>query len=93
MKSLLWSKSFLRAYKRTVLQHPEIRTKIKSILEQLADDPFHPNLRSHKLKGELAGSWACSIDYDYRIIFEFVKSTDSEEEILLITMGSHEEVY
>jgi mRNA-degrading endonuclease YafQ of YafQ-DinJ toxin-antitoxin module len=57
-------------------------------------DPFHPSLHSHKLKGELAGAWACSVDYENRILFEFVQNPESgEEEILLLTMGSHDEVY
>ena len=32
--------------------------------------------------------------YDNRILFEFVQNPESgEEEILLLTMGTHEEVY
>jgi mRNA-degrading endonuclease YafQ of YafQ-DinJ toxin-antitoxin module len=51
-------------------------------------------LHSHKLKGELAGAWACTVDYDKRILFEFSQKPESgEEEILLLTMGTHDEVY
>lgn len=51
-------------------------------------------LHSHKLKGELAGAWACTVDYDNRILFEFAQNPESgEEEILLLTMGTHDEVY
>lgn len=60
----------------------------------LQNDPFHNSLKTHKLKGVLDGSWACSVDYDLRIIFDFVKNPDTKEtEILLIDIGSHEEVY
>lgn len=59
-----------------------------------AEDPFHPTLQSHKLKGKLAGTWACTLDYNNRIIFEFVQNPESgEEEILLLTMGTHDKVY
>lgn len=47
-----------------------------------------------KLTGDLSGIWSCSIDYDYRILFEFVTDPEDEEEaILLLQMGSHDEVY
>ena len=58
------------------------------------EDPFHPTLHTHKLKGELAGAWACTVEYDNRIIFELVSNPQTgEEEILLTTMGTHDEVY
>jgi mRNA-degrading endonuclease YafQ of YafQ-DinJ toxin-antitoxin module len=68
--------------------------RIERTLKQLAEDPFHPTLHSHKLKGELAGAWACTVDYDNRVLFEFVRNPESgEEEILLLTIGTHDEVY
>jgi len=48
-------------------------------------------LHTHKLKGELSGVWACTVDYDNRILFELVKNSE-EEEIFLLTLGSHDEV-
>jgi mRNA-degrading endonuclease YafQ of YafQ-DinJ toxin-antitoxin module len=63
-------------------------------LQLLAEDPFHPALHSHKLKGELSGAWACAVDYDNRILYEFVRNPESgEEEILLLAIGTHDEVY
>ena len=51
-------------------------------------------LETHKLKGILAGSWACSAGYDLRIIFDFVKEEEQPEDaILLIDIGTHDEVY
>ncbi|NLJ27865.1 type II toxin-antitoxin system RelE/ParE family toxin [Desulforhabdus amnigena] len=61
-------------------------------LELLAEDAFHPLLRTHKLKGKLEGSWACSAGYDLRIIFEFTQYEGSET-ILLESIGTHQEVY
>ena len=94
MKTLVWSASFTRVLKRATRRQPELRTRVRSTLEQLSQDPFHPTLHTHKLKGELAGAWACTVDYDNRILFEFVHNPQShEEEILLLTLGSHDEVY
>ena len=47
-----------------------------------------------KLKGKLAGSWACSAGYDLRIVFDFAKNANQTEAgILLLEIGTHEEVY
>ena len=94
MRTLVWSPVFVRAFKRAVRRQPDLQARVKRTLKQLAEDPFHPALHSHKLKGELAGAWACTVDYDNRILFEFVHNPESEEEeILLLTMGTHDEVY
>ena len=61
-------------------------------LALLANDAFHPRLRSHKLKGEFADSWACSVGYDLRIVLQFVRLEGSEA-VLLETVGTHDEVY
>jgi len=67
---------------------------VERALRYLAEDPYHPTLHSHKLKGELAGIWACTVDYDNRILFEFVRNQDTgEDEIFLLAIGSHDEVY
>jgi len=58
----------------------------------LAEDAFDPHLKTHKLKSELAGSFACSAGYDLRIVFKFVQH-EGAEAILLQTIGTHDEVY
>ena len=94
MRSLIWSAAFVRAFKKAIRCRPELREKSEIVLQMLVDDPFHPTLRSHKLKGQLAGVWACTVDYDCRVLFEFVNNSDSEEDdILLLTIGKHDEVY
>ena len=62
------------------------------MLELLAADAFHPQLKTDKLKGKLAGSWACSAGYDLRVVFQFVKHS-GKEAILLESIGTHDEVY
>ena len=94
MRTLIWGSTFLRAFRRTVKRHPELRRDIEETLRLLAEDPFATELATHKLKGKLAGSWACSVGYDLRIVFDFVKSSrGQEDEILLIEIGTHDEVY
>lgn len=94
MKNLVWSPTFVRTFKRVVKKNPELRSQIEQVLQQIAEDPFQLSLRSHKLKGDLSGRYSCSIDYRNRILFKFVTNPDSgEEEILLLTLGSHDDVY
>jgi addiction module RelE/StbE family toxin len=94
MKTLVWGSSFKRALKKVVRRHPDWRARIAETLDLLAIDPFAPALETHKLKGELAGLWGCTVEYDCRIVFEFVKHPQTdEEEILLIDIGKHDEVY
>ena len=91
-RQLLRSPSFVRAAQRIVRKYPQAPEQMRLILELLAADAFHPTLRTHKLKGEMANSWACSAGYDLRIIFTFVKQ-DGKQAILLQTIGTHDEVY
>jgi len=92
MRTVSWSPHFRRAFRREVRRHPELRPKILSVVRQLVADPFAAPLDTHKLKGTLSGLWACSVAYDCRIVFDFVESEEGEV-LLLIDLGTHEEVY
>jgi len=94
MITLNWSSSYKRAFKKTIKKDTPLKDKILASMDLLQQDPFQPKLKTHKLKGILEGSWACSVDYDLRIVFDFVKNQGmGETEILLINIGTHEEVY
>ena len=89
-----WTPKSLRSFKRLIRKNPNLRPLIENTLKQLSENPFHPALRSHKLKGELEEIWSCSINYKYRILFEFVRNTEEEgDAILLLNLGTHDEVY
>ena len=94
MRTLTWGKAFVRAFKRTTKKYPDLRKDIEKSLRLLAKDPFDPRLETHKLKGKLSGSWGCRARYNLRIVFDFVKSEDQkEDDILLMEIGTHDEVY
>ena len=85
MRMLIWSNTFLRAFKRLMRKQPNLRKEVEGALRLLVQDPFDPQLETHKLKGKLSGSWACKVGYDLRIVFDFVKSENQkEDEIFLI---------
>jgi addiction module RelE/StbE family toxin len=89
---LLPSTAFIRSARRFARRHPQTSVELESVLALLSEDAFHPQLKTHKLKGRLAGSWACSAGYDLRVVFQFVKHK-GEEAILLESTGTHDEVY
>ena len=91
-RRLLRSSAFVRVAKRRVRKDPRVAEDIRAALELLAEDAFHPQLRTHKLKGKLRGSWACSAGYDLRIVFKYVQH-EGTGAILLETVGTHDEVY
>ena len=91
---LVWSSGFSRNFKRLVRQSPNLKIQLLQTLDQLQEDLFHPKLRTHKLKGDLSDRYACSVNYSDRILFQVVENPDSgDEEILLLAVGSHDEVY
>ncbi len=61
----------------------ENREKKEKIFRQ---DPFKPQLKTHKITGKLKGYWAFSFDYERRIIFEFV----SKKVVWFHSVGGHE---
>ena len=94
MRQLIWGKTFVRAFKRVGNRQPVLIRDIESVLRLLVEDPFAPQLETHKLKGKLSGSWACKAAYDLRIGFDFIKREgEGGHDILLLEIGSHEEVY
>ena len=77
-----WTPKSLRYFKRLIRKDPNLRPLIEQTLLQLSEDPFYPSLCTHKLKGELANVWSCSIDYNYRILFEFVDNPEDKQEAI-----------
>jgi addiction module RelE/StbE family toxin len=94
VRQLIFASSFKRAFKRLIRRQPNLKLRVEDRLRLLANDPFSLPLQTHRLKGKLSGAWACSVEYDCRIVFSFLKNSETEEEdILLIDIGSHDEVY
>jgi mRNA-degrading endonuclease YafQ of YafQ-DinJ toxin-antitoxin module len=91
-RNLLQSAAFVHAARRLVKKHPEAAPLLQTALAALAEDAFQPAMKTHKLKGGMAGSWACSVGYDLRLVFEFVLH-EGAEAVLLQTVGTHDEVY
>ena len=77
-RTLLRSPAFARDLRKWLKSHPDTATSIEAALEQLSADAAHPSLRTHKLRGKLAGCLACSLGYDLRVVFEYVQHEEAE---------------
>ena len=69
--------------------NPRLRARFWERLGEFLEEPYSAHLRTHKLGGKLAGKWAFSVDDDYLVLFEFIDS----DSVLLIDVGTHDEVY
>lgn len=81
---IIYSSKFAKEYKK-------LPSNIKDIAEEqeilFRKNPFNPKLKTHKLKGKLSGFLSFSIDYKYRIIFEFAKD---KKIIYFHSVGDHD---
>ncbi len=94
MSKIYWDSGFRRAFKRHTRKNPVLKDRIFLVLGVLAQDPFHSMLKTHKLSGQLEGLWNCWVKYDSRLIFAFETDPDAQEDmIVLIDLGTHDEVY
>jgi len=60
----------------------------------MSTDLNNAKLKTHHLSGSLSGYFACSCGFDCRIIFAKEKSKEQGKEVLLlIDIGSHDQVY
>lgn len=91
-RELLRTTAFVRAARRFVKKHAGAAEEIEATLQLLSADPSDSRLKTHKLKGDLEGVWACSAGHDLRVLFEFAQHQGTEA-ILLLTLGTHDEVY
>lgn len=68
---IFYTSKFAREYNKLPVTLKEIAERQEMLFRT---DPFHPHLKTHKLQGKLGGFWAFSLDYRYRIIFEFFEN-------------------
>lgn len=87
---LIFTESYEKIERCFLKRHPDLCERYFKTLALLEQDPLHPSLRLHGLEGQLAGLHAVAINLQYRITLELELR---EQEILLVNVGSHGEVY
>jgi len=89
---LIPAPAFIRASRRFLKKHPSSANGLEALLQCLEANPFAPALRTHKLRGALAGSWSASGGYDLRVVFRLTKH-QGQPALVLEAIGTHDEVY
>lgn len=95
MYKLVSSHQFTKALRKFAGRDAKLLAKIDQTLSLMENDVFAPSLATHKLTGKLSGLLSCSCGYDCRIIFTLKKVNQENEEtiILLLDIGTHNDVY
>ena len=94
MSELVLTPRFERAFRRLIGKNPALQSPIETALRRMAVDVNDPRLKTHHLSGQLKGLHAGSVGYDCRIVFARQKHPKTgAETLLLINLGTHEEVY
>lgn len=90
MYSIVAPDQFLRQARRFFKRHPDLKPKFTRLVSELQKDPFAPRLGLHPLKGRLRGCYAVRLSHSYCITLTLAPD---ENEILLLDVGSHDDVY
>ena len=85
-----FSDSFKKAFKKRI-KMTESEQEFWVRLELFINEPFAPQLKTHKLSGKLKDLWSFTIDYDLRVIFYF--TDDKPKKAVFVDIGTHKEVY
>lgn len=87
---LIKDDNYQRKERKFFKKQPQLLDKYAEVLNKLKTNPFDPSLKTHKLKGELGEFHACSLTYEYRIVCTFLIQNEA---IVLVDIGSHDDVY
>jgi len=87
-RKIKFAESFPKKAKKLLRKNPKIEDVFREVLHKLSEDVFIPSLHTHALSDELKGKYACSLTYDFIIIFKL-----SDDAVHLLDIGSHDEVY
>ncbi len=80
---ILYKPSFVKKYRKLP---KELQEEVKEKIALFKEDPNHPFLKTHKLHGPMKGSWSFSVNYQYRVVFEYTSPECAE----FLTIGDHD---
>jgi addiction module RelE/StbE family toxin len=74
---------YLKSYQRLPKNIQKIQTKKERLFRE---NPFHPSLKTHKLKGKYKKFYSYSVTRDYRVLFRFL----DKNKVIFYDIGTHE---
>ena len=82
---IIYTTRFERSYKKLPAAVKNDAEKRETIFRK---NPFDHRLKTHKLKGRLSDFWSFSVNYKYRILFEFDEKSKSI--VYFYDVGDHD---
>ncbi len=70
----------------------QLYQKIIKKLKIFRENPHHPSLRLHKLKGPLQETWSISLEKNVRMLYYF-SFIEGERQAVFFDIGTHDQVY
>lgn len=82
IKNIYYSSHFAKVFKKLPV---EVKKQAVQKGKLFKANCFDEKLKTHKLKGQMEGYWAFSINYSYRIFFSFADN----DSVDFIDVGTH----
>jgi len=83
MIKIIYAPNFIRQFKKL----PDgFRDEVVEKIEIFKDISNHKILKVHKLNGQYKNCYSFSVNYDYRIVFQY----ESKNEVALLVIGDHD---
>lgn len=83
--TISYSKNFIKQAKKL---SPELCKKLLERIELFSENPLHPTLRNHQLKGKYKAYRSIDITGDVRALY-----IQKEREAIFDTVGTHSQLY
>lgn len=87
---VLFNSSFKKVFRKRI-KGCAVEDTFWEKTEMFIADPFHPQLKVHKLSGTLKGLWSFSVDHSLRVIFYF--ENENPPKAVFVDIGNHDQVY
>lgn len=84
MIEVSYAQEFIRAYGKL---DPLLKKDVKERISLFRDRENHKTLRVHKLHGTFSHLWSFSVNYKFRIVFQYIGK--KKKTVILHMIGDH----
>jgi len=84
----VYTNDFVKSYKK--LTGHNNKKAVDLTLKLFSQDPKHPKLRNHGLKGDKEGVRSIDVKFDLRILFY---EKNNYVKVIMLKVGNHSELY
>lgn len=83
MITILFKPTFVRQLNKL---ESSLQTEVLEKINLFGDSANHKTLKVHKLHGELGQFYSFSVNYQFRIVFQYL----NKKEVVLMAIGDHD---